>query len=180
MADQVADGADAQAIVAISNPDTADNVAILVPGTSSDVAGIGGNIDRMADLQAQAETIPGSGDTSTIVWLGYDAPDALMDGASLGYAREGAPALRDFTEGLREARTNPDARTTMIGYSYGSAVGGSADAMEGRGLASKLAKAAIAWARETQTQVIPLCPYLSGYLKRHPEDHDIIAPGHPL
>ncbi len=53
-------------------------------------------------------------------------------------------------------------------------------AMEGRGLASKLAKAAIAWARETQAQVIPLCPYLSGYLKRHPEDHDIIAPGHTL
>ena len=36
-----------------------------------EIAGIGGNIDRMADLQAQAETIPGSGDTSTIVWLGY-------------------------------------------------------------------------------------------------------------
>lgn len=126
---------DAKVIASIANPDAADNVAVFVSGVGSDLANFGWSLDRMDDLRAQAGMIPGAGDTAAIVWLGYDAPDALMDGASLGYAREGAPALRDFTEGLREARTNPDARTTMIGYSYGSAVVGSADAMEGRGLA---------------------------------------------
>jgi len=129
-------GNDAQAIVAISNPDTADNVAIFVPGTGSDVAGIGGNLDRMADLQAQAETIPGSGETSTIVWLGYDAPDDIFpDALGAGYARDGAPALRDFTFGLRESHQGPDARVTVIGHSYGSTVVGTADAMAGEGLA---------------------------------------------
>lgn len=127
--------ADAQAIVAISNPDTADNVGIFVPGTGTDVASIGGNIDRMADLQAQAETIPGSGQTSTIVWLGYDAPDHLPAAVLSGYATDGAPALRDFTVGLRESHQGPDANVTVIGHSYGSTVVGTADAMAGHGLA---------------------------------------------
>ncbi|TYT23087.1 hypothetical protein FZO89_17750 [Luteimonas viscosa] len=126
---------DARAIVAISNPDTADNVAIFVPGTGTDVGSLGGNIDRMADLQAQAETIPGSGETSTIVWLGYDAPDHIPAAVLAGYANDGAPALRDFTIGLREAHQGPDARVTVIGHSYGSTVVGSADAMAGEGLA---------------------------------------------
>ena len=127
---------DAQAIVAISNPDTADNVAILVPGTTADVAGIGGDLDRMADLQAQAETVPGSGDTSTIVWLGYDAPDDIFpDALGSGYAKDGAPALRDFTFGLRESHQGPEARVTVIGHSYGSTVVGTADALAGDGLA---------------------------------------------
>ena len=131
-----ADGNDAQAIVAISNPDTADNVAIFVPGTGSDVGGIGGNLDRMADLQAQAETIPGSGETSTIVWLGYDAPnDIFPDALGADYAKDGAPALRDFTFGLRESHQGPEAQVTVIGHSYGSTVVGTADAMAGDGLA---------------------------------------------
>lgn len=126
---------DAKAIVAISNPDTADNVAVFVPGTSSEVAGIGGDIDRMAALQAQAETVPGSGDTSTIVWLGYDAPDKLHNAVWGSYARDGAGDLREFTFGLRAAHQGPDARVTVIGHSYGSTVVGTADAMEGPGLA---------------------------------------------
>ncbi|MCA0395379.1 MAG: alpha/beta hydrolase family protein [Proteobacteria bacterium] len=128
-------GSDAQAIVAISNPDTADNVAIFVPGTGTDVGSLGGNLDRMADLQAQAETIPGSGTTSTIVWLGYDAPDHIPAAVLSGYATDGAPALRDFTFGLREAHQGPEARVTVIGHSYGSTVVGTADAMAGEGLA---------------------------------------------
>jgi len=128
-------GSDAKAIVAISNPDTADNVAIFVPGTGTDVASMGGNLDRMADLQAQAETIPGSGDTSTIVWLGYDAPDHIPAAVLPGYATDGAPALRDFTLGLRESHQGPDANVTVIGHSYGSTVVGTADALAGEGLA---------------------------------------------
>ena len=127
---------DAKAIVAISNPDTADNVAVFVPGTGTDVAGLGGNIDRMADLQAQAETIPGSGQTSTIVWLGYDAPDHIPAATLSGYATDGAPALRDFTFGLRESHQGPEARVTVIGHSYGSTVVGTADALAGDGLAA--------------------------------------------
>ena len=127
--------ADAKAIVSIGNPDTADNVGILVPGTGAEVGKIGGDLDRMAALQAQADTIPGSGDTATIVWLGYDAPDGLHNAISGSYAREGAGDLRDFTFGLRASHQGPDAQVTVIGHSYGSTVVGTADAMDGEGLA---------------------------------------------
>ena len=126
---------DAKVIAALGNPDTADNVGILVPGTGSNLGNVGGDIDRMAALQAQAETIPGSGDTSTIVWLGYDAPDHIPAAAQSHHATDGAPALRDFTFGLRASHQGPEARTTMIGHSYGTTVVGTADAMAGPGLA---------------------------------------------
>lgn len=122
---------DARVIASVGNPDTADNVAIYVPGTGTDLGNIGGSIDRMDDLRAQTGMIPGSGDTAGIVWLGYDAPDTIPRAIGAGYARDGAPDLRDFTEGLRESSQNPDARTTVIGHSYGSTVVGHADSGSG-------------------------------------------------
>ncbi|WP_187775780.1 alpha/beta hydrolase [Luteimonas suaedae] len=127
---------DAKVIASIGDPNSADNVAVYVPGTGTDLGNVGGSIDRMDDLRAQAEMIPGSGDTATIVWLGYDAPDNLLSATQGSHAREGAADLRGFTEGLRESSTSPDARTTVIGHSYGSTVVGTADALEGRGLAA--------------------------------------------
>lgn len=122
---------DARVVASVGNPDTADNVAIYVPGTGTDLGNIGGSIDRMDDLRAQTGMIPGSGDTAGIVWLGYDAPDTIPSAIGAGYARDGAPDLRDFTEGLRESSQNPDARTTVIGHSYGSTVVGYADSGSG-------------------------------------------------
>ena len=121
-------GTDAKAIVAISNPDAADNVAIFVPGTGSTVAGIGGNIDRIDDLKAQAELIDDEAVTSTVVWLGYDAPDNLAAATGAGPARDGAPSLREFTHGLRASHESGDGpNLTVIGHSYGSTVVGHAD-----------------------------------------------------
>ena len=119
---------DAQAIVALSNPDTADNVAIFVPGTGSTVEGIGGNIDRIDDLKAQADLIDEDAATSTIVWLGYDAPNNLPAAIGSGPASDGAPSLREFTHGLRASHQGEDAANlTVIGHSYGSTVIGHAD-----------------------------------------------------
>ncbi|MCB0594158.1 MAG: N-acetyltransferase [Lewinellaceae bacterium] len=41
--------------------------------------------------------------------------------------------------------------------------------LEGNGIASLLAKAALEWAKEQNLKVMPLCPYVAGYIKRHPE-----------
>lgn len=128
---------DAKVIASFGNPDTADNVAVYVPGTTTNLGSVsGGDMDRMAALQAQAETVPGSGETSTIVWLGYDAPDNLATATQAHHATDGAPALRDFTFGLRAAHQGPEARTTVIGHSYGATVVGTADALDGPGLAA--------------------------------------------
>jgi len=48
---------------------------------------------------------------------------------------------------------------------------------QGQGLAGKLASTALNWAREKGLKVIPSCPYVKGYLGKHPELADLVA--HP-
>lgn len=43
------------------------------------------------------------------------------------------------------------------------------ESLEGRGLASALAKFALEYAKEKNLQVIVYCPFVATYLKRHPE-----------
>ena len=53
-------------------------------------------------------------------------------------------------------------------------------AYEGQGLASRLAAAALRDARVRATPVRVSCPFVTGYLDRHPEYHDVLAaPPHP-
>lgn len=46
---------------------------------------------------------------------------------------------------------------------------------EGRGIASALAKAALSHARDAHEKVIPECPFVQAYLRRHPEEADVVA-----
>jgi len=48
------------------------------------------------------------------------------------------------------------------------------EAFEGKGVASALAKAALGYAREHALKVIPICPFMSAYIQKHPEWHDIV------
>lgn len=48
-------------------------------------------------------------------------------------------------------------------------------AFEGQGLAGRLASAALADARGRATPVVATCPFVNGYLERHPEYHDLLA-----
>lgn len=50
--------------------------------------------------------------------------------------------------------------------------------LEGRGIGAQLAKAGLAFARENKLSVIPLCPFVAGYIKRHPEYLDLVPPEH--
>ena len=47
---------------------------------------------------------------------------------------------------------------------------------EGKGIASRLAKAALAFARQRGLKVVPRCAFFAGYMKKHPETHDLLAP----
>ena len=49
-------------------------------------------------------------------------------------------------------------------------------AFEGKGVASALARYAFAQARARSLAVIPTCPFMAGWVKKHPEVHDIIDP----
>jgi predicted GNAT family acetyltransferase len=46
---------------------------------------------------------------------------------------------------------------------------------EGKGLGSKLAKFALDEVRARGVQAIPVCPFISGYIRKHPEYLDIVA-----
>lgn len=48
-------------------------------------------------------------------------------------------------------------------------------ALQGRGIAAELVKAALAWAREQGFQVEPWCSYVASYMQRHPETRDLLA-----
>ena len=48
-------------------------------------------------------------------------------------------------------------------------------ALEGRGIAAALIRAALAHARETGLKVRPLCSYARVYMQRHPETATLLA-----
>jgi predicted GNAT family acetyltransferase len=48
-------------------------------------------------------------------------------------------------------------------------------ALEGKGLAAKLTSTALDFARANHLRVVPLCPYVSSFLRRHREYQDLIS-----
>ncbi|KQV20014.1 MULTISPECIES: alpha/beta hydrolase [unclassified Kitasatospora] len=127
---------DGQAIVAFGNPDTAKNTAVYIPGTTAELDGIGGDLNRMKDLQAASDQYGKPGDTATVMWLGYDAPDDVVKDAPFdNYAEDGAPKLDRYVDSLGVTHDGGPRHTSVIGHSYGSVVVGEA-AKNGNGLAA--------------------------------------------
>ncbi|MFS4095086.1 alpha/beta hydrolase [Streptomyces sp. AF1A] len=121
-------------ILANGDPDTADNTAVYVPGTTSRLAGAHGDITRMTRLWNDAHHLAPGRTTSTITWIGYDAPQSIVPEAmEKHWAYEGAPKLNNFLNGLQTARGSQDAgHTTVIGHSYGSTTVGAASKAPGQ------------------------------------------------
>ncbi|MEV0140803.1 alpha/beta hydrolase [Streptomyces globisporus] len=117
-----------RAIVANGNPDTAAHTAVYVPGTTSNLGGIGGDIGRMTELWRESDAMAGGKEVSTITWLGYDAPQSVVKDAPFRhYADDGAPAFNQFVDGLNVANgTDSGGHHTVIGHSYGTTLIGSA------------------------------------------------------
>ena len=49
-------------------------------------------------------------------------------------------------------------------------------AFEGQGLGSRLARHVLDAARAEDLRIVPNCPFLRGYLDRHPEDATLVDP----
>ena len=50
--------------------------------------------------------------------------------------------------------------------------------LEGQGVGSKLVRAVLQFAQENSLNVVPLCPFVAQYMKRHPEYSAIVDPPH--
>lgn len=49
--------------------------------------------------------------------------------------------------------------------------------IEGRGVAAQIARAGLEYAREQGLEVMPLCPFVATYIRRHPEYREILKAG---
>ena len=47
--------------------------------------------------------------------------------------------------------------------------------LEGQGVAAKLARVALDFARVNDLRVVPLCPYVSSFIRKHPEYQDLVS-----
>jgi predicted GNAT family acetyltransferase len=50
-------------------------------------------------------------------------------------------------------------------------------ALEGQGSGAKLARTALDFARANHLRVIPLCPYVSSFIRKHREYQDLVSAG---
>ncbi|WP_433608627.1 alpha/beta hydrolase [Prescottella agglutinans] len=142
-------GEQVRAAVAVGDPDTADHIAVTVPGMNAGVrASLGSMADEAAALRqealAQLRARPGRGHetVAAVAWIGYDPPrtsgsvvDAARGGLAVAQrdrASVGACDLARFYDGLGVAHTGSDPHITAIGHSYGSVTTGLALREPGR------------------------------------------------
>ncbi|MFD6792050.1 MULTISPECIES: alpha/beta hydrolase family protein [Prauserella salsuginis group] len=115
-----------RAIIATGDPDTADNVVTNVQGTGTSLKAVRSEIDKSDAIVDRLGQLSRRTNTSTITWLGYDAPQDLLESASKDRAVVGGESLRSFQDGLRATRDGERSYNSVIGYSYGSTVIGHA------------------------------------------------------
>lgn len=48
---------------------------------------------------------------------------------------------------------------------------------KGQGIGDKLAREVLDYARQNALQVMPLCPFISAWIRKHPEYRDLVIPG---
>ena len=125
---------DGRVILALGDPDLADNVLTFVPGAGSDLSGaVTGLIDRTAAMSSAATAADPTLSTSSILWLDFDSPD-LTQAISTSYADAARGALHGFQEGLTITHDGEIGQQTLVGHSYGSLVIG--EAARDRGIAA--------------------------------------------
>ncbi|HWA13417.1 MAG TPA: GNAT family N-acetyltransferase [Burkholderiales bacterium] len=49
------------------------------------------------------------------------------------------------------------------------------EALEGRGIAGRIVRTALDYARAQNLKVLPICPYAKAWIGRHPEYQDLLA-----
>ncbi|MFS0886876.1 alpha/beta hydrolase [Aeromicrobium sp. 179-A 4D2 NHS] len=102
-----------------------DNVGVLVPGTTADLA----NYDKdLAPRSRGFQNGDSSGGLTMISWMGGDLPDSIAtDAPDPSYSLDLGPRLADFSRDLDLEISRSDgagARVTVAGHSYGGAVVG--------------------------------------------------------
>ncbi len=127
---------DGDGAIAISagNLDTADNVAVVVPGLGTDAESAGYQADRAATMYESTRYLDPGATNASMFWIGYDAPDNVpwdegVDAAGVvgeDMATAGGERLADTIDGLRASHDGEPSHMTVVGHSYGSTTTGHA------------------------------------------------------
>ncbi|ULR48388.1 alpha/beta hydrolase [Streptomyces deccanensis] len=105
---------------------TARRVAVVVPGSDTDLASYDVAAGMARDLRAEMTRRSPEDRPAVIVWVGYTTPVGVGWDAATGHlAEEGAPRLLRFLDGLA-ATTRPVAPPSVFCHSYGSVLCGAA------------------------------------------------------
>jgi hypothetical protein len=112
------------AAIAMGNPDTAANTAILVAG-----AGTGVRDETLANndagsLYRESARADWGQQTAVVLWVGYDAPNSWYDPGlwEPNMARIGAHGLAADINALAVTHEGAPTHMTVVGHSYGSTV----------------------------------------------------------
>lgn len=89
------------------------------------------------------------------------------------------PTIRDNTA-LSRFELDDSGVTVVLNYTLSGKVMTLAHtetpvAARGRGLASRLVEAVLQQARARGLKIVPRCPFVGDYLKKHPEFRDLVA-----
>lgn len=127
-------GGDGRICVALGDLDTAEHVAVTVPGLLSDATGL----DPVTSQRIYGEARFASGESVAVMdWMGYDAPSySTSESSDVGdqeseafdiagvlnqdTARAGAEQLASDVAGINAMRPDDDPHLTVVGNSYGS------------------------------------------------------------
>ncbi|WP_157682882.1 alpha/beta hydrolase [Nocardioides scoriae] len=107
--------------IAVGDLDTADRLAVRVPGITNEIVDAPALTAEAYNLYEGARNLGDGDSVASMMWLGYDTPDAFWDPDTVSNdrAREGGAALADSVSGLK-AGAEHDQAVTVIGHSYGS------------------------------------------------------------
>lgn len=130
-------GGQGRAAVAVGDPDTAADTAVVVPGTGHSVIEGWLSGDDAVNLYNEMARADPHSTRSVVAWMGYDAPDSMTDPriAQPTLARLGGAALAADVNALNATHIASSAGTghiTVVGHSYGSTT--VADAAAGSGM----------------------------------------------
>jgi hypothetical protein len=112
------------AAIAIGNPDTAANTAVLVDGSGSGVReGTLADTDGVR-LYEESTRADWAKQTAVVMWVGYDAPNTVFDPGLYepNAARTGGRLLAADVNALAVTHLGRPTHMTVIGHSYGSTV----------------------------------------------------------
>jgi hypothetical protein len=126
-------GGQGAAAIAMGNPDTAANTAVLVPGAGSGVREGTLAKPETARLYEESARADWGKKTAVVLWVGYDAPNHWHDQGlrEPGMARAGAQALAVDVNAFSGTHEGAPTHMTVVGGSYGSTVVSDAAAADG-------------------------------------------------